>query len=147
MRPDETMTPLSAGTDSSSHGDGRLAATLLTAYGALVLLQALLPYPGASGASREDLLLTTLHMAVALGVAIGLWRRTKWAWWSALALAAPGLFFLLPVAMGLLLGAGRAPFRSPVELGFHVASLITLVLLVAVLLVRRRAFGVGEGPP
>jgi Na+-driven multidrug efflux pump len=66
-------------------------------------------------------------------VARGLWRGTYWAWWSSLALAAAGLFFVLPLAGTILLGGPTEPVGTGWDVVFFPLTAAVLVALLIAL--------------
>lgn len=122
------------------------AAALLVLYGGIVLLQALFGAEEPGVGSTGEWMLAGLHLVVGVGAAAGLWRGRRWAWWGALLLAALGLFFLLPVAIAVVLGGGRETARSTGELAFVLSAVAVLLLLLGVLVSRRRIFRDSRGP-
>lgn len=125
-----------------------VAAVALLLYGVLVLIHALVSAQGPGETSAGELSLAIVHLAVAMGVAAGLRGGRRWAWWCASALGGLGLFFLLPVALGILLGGGREMAGTVWALVFFLTSTGALTLLVAILVARRQDFGDGaSGTP
>ncbi|NIP57273.1 MAG: hypothetical protein GWM92_03795 [Gemmatimonadetes bacterium] len=132
-------------TEPTTAWSRRAAAAFLVVYGVIVLLQALFGVQDPGAATTGELTLTGLHLAVSVGAAAGLWHGRRWAWWGALFLAVLGLFFLLPVAIAVVLGAGRETARSAGELAFVLTAVVVLLLLVGILVPRRGDFGTRQG--
>jgi hypothetical protein len=85
------------------------------------------------GITGSDISFVLLVLAATIAIVIGLIRRSPWAWWGALALAAMALFFVLPVTGTLLLGGPREPVGTgwdvvffPVTTGILIALLVLL---------------------
>jgi len=107
-----------------------------------MLLEGFAGPEGSSGAAGTELFLAAAHLLVSLALAAGLWRARRWSWWGAMILTAGGLFFLLPVVTGVLLGAGAGPSRNELELALLLGSFVALVLLLGILVVWRGGFGI-----
>ena len=85
------------------------------------------------GITGSDVSFVLLVLAAAISIVIGLIRRSPWAWWGALALAAVGLFFVLPVTGTLLLGGPRDPVGTGWDVVFFPVTTAVLVGLLVVL--------------
>lgn len=124
------------------------AATLLGIHGALVVLHSVFGPPSLGGAVTGEVTLAVLHFLVVLAVAGSLSRGRPWAWWVALGLTLLGLFFLVPLAMGVLLGGGTELARNAWELALVLGSPAALVIVFALLTTHRGAWLLPRpGPP
>jgi hypothetical protein len=116
------------------------AATLLWIHGVLVLLDAFFGPRSTEAAVGGAVVLSVLHFGIVLAVAVGLSRGRRWAWWGAVALALVGLFFLLPLAMGVLFGSGPRFSQDKWELALVLGSPTVLAAVLALLTTQRRAW-------
>ena len=92
------------------------------------------------GVTGSDVSFVLLLMAVAIAIVLGLIRRSAWGWWSALGLAAAGLFFVLPVAGTILLGGPSDPVGTGWDVVFFpLTAAVLIALLVVLWKVGRRA--------
>jgi hypothetical protein len=88
---------------------------------------------GRVGVTGADVSFVALVLAAAITIVIGLIRRSPWAWWGALALAAVGLFFVLPVAGTILLGGPSDPVGTGWDVVFFPLTTAVLVALLGAL--------------
>lgn len=92
------------------------------------------------GVTGSDVSFVLLVLVAAVAIVLGLIRRSRWAWWSALALGAAGLFFVLPVAGTILLGGPADPVGTGWDVVFFpLTAAVLVVLLVALWQARRDA--------
>jgi hypothetical protein len=92
----------------------------------------------ATGADWSFTLLLVVVVAVA---ARSLWIGMRWAWWLAVALAAAGLFFVLPVTVTILLGGSTEPVGTGWDIVFFPLTTTVLAGLVSALWLRRTPAG------
>jgi hypothetical protein len=117
-----------------------VAGVLLGFHGVLVLLEALFGAPNAGGDTSWEVALASLHLLVAWVVAASLMTSRAWAWWGALALTLLGLFFLLPVAMGIVFGGGSDFALDMWSRALVLGSTLTLAALFVILFTHRRVW-------
>jgi hypothetical protein len=85
------------------------------------------------GVTGSDLSFVALVLVAAVAIALGLVRRARWAWWAAVALAATGLFFVLPVAGTIVLGGPSDPVGTGWDVVFFPVTAAVLAALMIVL--------------
>jgi hypothetical protein len=117
------------------------AGILLMAFVALVVIDT--GVSAARGrATGADISFVALLVVIAAVAGRSLHMGAGWAWWICLALAAIGLFFVLPVTATILLGASAEPVGTGWDIVFFPLSALDLAVLVVVLwLVRGRRGG------
>jgi len=100
------------------------------------------------GVTGSDVSFVLLVLAAAIAMVLGLIRRSPWAWWATLGLAAVGLFFVVPVAGTILLGGSSEPVGTGWDVVFFPLTAAVLVALAVTLFELRRAGDshTGEGP-
>jgi hypothetical protein len=98
------------------------------------------------GVTGSDISFVLLVLVATVAIVLGLVRRARWAWWAALALAATGLFFVLPVAGTILLGGPSDPVGTGWDVVFFPLTAAVLVALTAVLWGLRESGRPGGGP-
>jgi hypothetical protein len=119
----------------STHGTGRrtlAAGLLLLAFALLVAINTAVSAVKGT-ATGGDVSFVAL-LVVAAGVAgRSLHLGARWAWWISLALAAVGLFFLLPVTGTMLLGGSLEPVGTGWDAIFFPLATADLIALAALL--------------
>jgi len=121
----------------------KLAATLLVVYGLAVAAQVVLVGLAVGQVDLASLLKETARLVGAMALAWGLLRRSRLAWWLAVA-ATAALGFLASVSFAVLFGLGGRTGASLTSVG-GVLALVVLVCLCGtfvclVLPQSRRAF-------
>jgi hypothetical protein len=122
------------------------ASWLVVAFGFLMLVNGGVAVARGT-ATTGDVLLTGLLLAAAVTTALGLRRRARWAWWTALVLGSIGLFFILPVAGTILLGGSLEPVGTGWDVVFFPMTAGVLVALLTLLWTLRKTAVAGEGSP
>ena len=121
----------------------KLAAALLVAYGLAVSAQVVLVGLAVGQVDVSSIVKEAARLLGALGLAWGLLRRSRWAWWLSVA-ATSTLGFLAAVAFAALFGLGGGRGASLTSVGGLLALVVVVCLCGAfVLLVlpgSRRAF-------
>jgi len=99
------------------------------------------------GVTGSDVSFVLLVLAAAIAMVLGLIRRSSWAWWATLALAAFGLLFVLPITGTILLGGPSDPVGTGWDVVFFPLTTAVLIALVVALFKLRRADGSAGGTP
>lgn len=118
---------------------GNWATRVLILYGALVVL--------ASGVSAlrdptepSGLTFSLLHLSVILGLAWGLVRFRRWAWWLGLIFAGLEILLLLPLAVSVVLGRAPPVDRDLTDAALWSLGAALLLVFVGLLFQARDAF-------
>ncbi|HSH74654.1 MAG TPA: hypothetical protein VLA09_03030 [Longimicrobiales bacterium] len=131
----------------NAHVDRRLtgpASWLVFAFGFLMIANGTVAIVR-GGATAGDLVVAVLLLGAAALAGAGLRRSARWAWWAALALAALGLFFVLPVAGTILLGGSLEPVGTGWDVVFFPLTAVVLVALLTVLWMLHKRAAAGDG--
>ena len=109
------------------------ASSVLWSFGFLVVAHFFVASVNRVGATLADLGFALLILVVSGLSARGLGRRARWAWFAALLLALPSLFFVAPVTGTILLGGGAQPIGTGWDVFFFPAATLLMLVLLALL--------------
>jgi hypothetical protein len=136
--------PADAGQDVPSSGANApavFAGWMLLAVGGLMLANTAFASVG-PGVTGSDWSFTLLAAVASVVTARGLWVGARWAWWTAVAYAVAGLFFVLPVVIALLFGSWGEPVGTGWDvLFFPLITAVMIASLVALWIARPRRRG------
>jgi hypothetical protein len=109
-----------------------LAGWMIVVTGGLVLANTAISSAGPE-VTGSDWMFALLAAVVSIVAARSLWRGVRGAWWTAAAYDAVALFFVLPVMIGMLLGASRELVGAGWDMVFFPTVTAALLVLSAAL--------------